>query len=114
LKKIEAIIRPGKLDEIKDALAVAEILGITVTHVLGFGRQKGHTQIYRGQEVTTHLLPKIKLEIVTTDEKAEEVIGIIINTARTGQVGDGKIFVQNVDEIVRIRTGEQGEEAIYM
>lgn len=112
MKKIEAIIRPGKLDEIKDALAVAGILGITVTHVLGFGRQKGHTQIYRGQEVTTHLLPKIKLEIITADEKLDEVIGIIVKAARTGQVGDGKIFVQNVDDVVRIRTGEQGEAAI--
>jgi len=112
MKKIEAIIRPGKLDEIKDALAAAEILGITVTHVLGFGRQKGYTQIYRGQEVTTHLLPKIKLEIVIADEKVDEVIGIIVKTARTGQVGDGKIFVQNVGEVVRIRTGEQGDAAI--
>jgi|SRR5680860_11169 len=112
MKKIEAIIRPGKLDEIQNALAAAEILGITVTHALGFGRQKGYTQIYRGQEVTTHLLPKIKLEIVTADEKAEEVIAIIVKNARTGQVGDGKIFVQNVDEVVRIRTGEQGEQAI--
>ncbi|OLN29280.1 P-II family nitrogen regulator [Desulfosporosinus metallidurans] len=112
MKKVEAIIRPGKLDEIKNALAAAEILGITVSQVLGFGRQKGHTQIYRGQEVVTHLLPKIKLEIVTADEKVEEVIEIIVKTARTGQVGDGKIFVQNVDEVVRIRTGEQGEKAI--
>ena len=112
MKKIEAIVRPVKLDEIKDALSAAGILGITVSHVLGFGRQKGHTQIYRGQEVTSHLLPKIKLEIVIADEKAEEVIGIIVKNARTGQVGDGKIFVQNVDEVVRIRTGEQGEKAI--
>ena len=112
MKKIEAIVRPGKLDEIKGALAAAGILGITVSHVLGFGRQKGHTQIYRGQEVTSHLLPKIKLEIVTADEKVEEVLEIIVKNARTGQVGDGKIFVQNVDEVVRIRTGEQGEKAI--
>jgi nitrogen regulatory protein P-II 1 len=112
MKKIEAIIRPGKLDEIKDSLALAGILGITVTHVLGFGRQKGHTQIYRGQEVVTHLLPKLKLEIVIADEKVEEVIGIIVKTARTGQVGDGKIFVLPVDEVVRIRTGEKGEKAL--
>ena len=112
MKKVEAIVRPGKLDEIKDALAAAEILGITVTHALGFGRQKGYTQIYRGQEVTTHLLPKIKLEIVTTDEKVEVVIAILVKTARTGNVGDGKIFVSNVEEVVRIRTGEQGEEAL--
>ncbi|HZK56227.1 MAG TPA: P-II family nitrogen regulator [Desulfosporosinus sp.] len=112
MKKIEAIVRPGKLDEIKNALVAAGILGITVTHVLGFGRQKGYTQIYRGQEVMTHLLPKIKLEIVTSEEKVQQVIDIIINAARTGQVGDGKIFVQNVDEVVRIRTGEQGEQAV--
>lgn len=112
MKKIEAIVRPGKLDEIKDALVAAGILGITVTHVLGFGRQKGYTQIYRGQEVMTHLLPKIKLEIVTAEEKVQQVIDIIINSARTGQVGDGKIFVQNVDKVVRIRTGEQGEQAV--
>ena len=113
MKKVEAIVRPGTWDEIKEALAAAEILGITVSHVLGFGRQKGYTQIYRGQEVTTHLLPKIKLEIVTTtDEKVEEVIGILVKAARTGKVGDGKIFVQNVEEVVRIRTGEQGEDAL--
>ena len=86
-------------------------MGITATDALGFGRQKGYTQIYRGQEVTTHLLPKIKLEIVTTDEKVQEVIAILVKTARTGNVGDGKIFVSNVEEVVRIRTGEQGEEA---
>lgn len=112
MKKIETIIRPDKLDAIKDALADAGILGITVTHVLGCGQQKGYTQIYRGQELTTHLLPKIKLEIIIANEKVEEVIGIIIKNARTGNVGDGKIFVQNVDEVVRIRTGEQGEKAI--
>ncbi|MFZ3129584.1 MAG: P-II family nitrogen regulator [Desulfosporosinus sp.] len=112
MKKIEAIIRPGKLDEIKDALAVAGILGITVTQVLGFGRQKGYTQMYRGHEVTSHLLPKTKLEIVTADEKVEEIIEIIIKNARTSQVGDGKIFVHNVDKVVRIRTGEEGEQAV--
>ena len=112
MKKIEAIIRPGKLDEIKDALAAAGILGITVSNVLGFGRQKGHTQVYRGQEVVTHLLSKVKIEIVLADEKVEEVIGIIVKNARTGQVGDGKIFIQPVDDVVRIRTGEQGEHAI--
>lgn len=112
MKKIEAIIRPGKLDEIKDALAVAGILGITVSHVLGFGRQKGYTQVYRGKELTSRLLTKVKLEIVTADEKVEEVIGAIVKNARTGQVGDGKIFVLNVDEVVRIRTGELGEQAI--
>ncbi|MGC7873723.1 P-II family nitrogen regulator [Desulfosporosinus sp. SYSU MS00001] len=112
MKKIEAIIRPGKLDEIKDALAAAGILGITVTHVLGFGRQKGYTQIYRGQEVVSHLLSKIKVEIVTVDEKLDEVIDIIVKTARTGQVGDGKLFIHNVEEVIRIRTGDKGEKAI--
>lgn len=112
MKKIEAIIRPAKLDEIKDAMAAAGILGITVTHVLGFGRQKGYTQIYRGQEVVSHLLSKIKIEIVTLEEKVDEVIDIIVKTARTGQVGDGKIFVESIDEVVRIRTGEKGEKAI--
>lgn len=112
MKKIEAIIRPGKLDDIKNALADAGILGITVTHALGFGRQKGHTQTYRGQEIVTHLLPKLKLEIVIVDEEVEKVIDVIVKTARTGQVGDGKIFVLPVDEVIRIRTGEQGEEAI--
>ena len=112
MKKIEAIIRPGKLDEVKDALAAAGILGITVTHALGFGRQKGYTQVYRGQEVVSHLLSKIKLEIVTFDTKVDEVIDILIKTARTGQVGDGKIFVTTVEEAVRIRTGDKGESAI--
>lgn len=112
MKKVEAIVRPGKLDEIKNALAADGILGITVSQVLGFGRQKGHTQIYRGQEVTTHLLPKVKLEIVTADDKVKKVIEIIVKTARTGQIGDGKIFVQSVEEVLRIRTGEEGEDAI--
>lgn len=112
MKKVEAVVRAGKLDEIKNALAAAGILGITVSQVLGFGRQKGHTQIYRGQEVTTHLLPKVKLEIVSSDERVDEVIGIIIKSARTGEIGDGKIFVYDVDAVIRIRTGEQGQEAI--
>ena len=112
MKKIEAIIRPGKLDEIKDALAAAGILGITVSHVLGFGRQKGHTQIYRGQEIVTHLLPKIKLEIITVDEKVDLIVDIINKAAHTGQVGDGKIFITPIDDAIRIRTGERGDDAI--
>lgn len=112
MKKIEAIIRPGKLDEIKEALSEAGIHGITVNNVLGCGRQKGHTQIYRGQEVVIQLLPKVKLEIATTDEKVERIVEIIMNQARTGKVGDGKIFISPIEEVIRIRTGESGERAI--
>lgn len=112
MKKIVAVIRSGKLDELKDALAEAGILGITVSNVLGCGRQKGHTQVYRGQEVVIQLLPKIKIEVVTADEKVDDIIGIIVKTARTGQVGDGKIFIQPVDKVVRIRTGDENEQAL--
>ena len=112
MKEVMAIIRSREFEVIKDALAAAEILGITVTHVLGFGHQKENTQIYREHEITSHLLRKIMLEIVTTDEKVEEVIDIIVNTARTGQVGDGRIFVHNINEVVSISTGEQGERAV--
>ncbi len=112
MKKVEAVIRPAKLDEIKDALSDAGIHGITVNNVLGFGRQKGHTQIYRGQQVVVQLLPKIKIEIVTMDDKVEEIIGIIMKVAKTGQVGDGKIFISNVEETIRIRTGERGDEGL--
>lgn len=112
MKKIEAIVRPGKLDEIKDALSAAGLHGITVSNVLGCGRQKGHTQIYRGQEMVTQLLPKVKMELVVLDEKADEVIDIITKTARTGAVGDGKIFVYSIENAIRIRTGEKGEIGI--
>lgn len=112
MKKIEAIIRPGKLDEVKDALGELGIYGITINNVLGCGNQKGYTQIYRGQEIQTRLLPKIKLEIVTTDEKADSVIKTIIQYAKTGEVGDGKIFVSSVEETVRIRTNERGEKGL--
>src|SRR3990167_2954132 len=112
MKKIEAIIKPFKLDEVKDALSQIGIKGNTVTEVKGFGRQKGHTELYRGAEYVVDFLPKIKLEVVVTDDMAEKVIQTIVNTARTGRIGDGKIFVSNVDDVVRIRTGERGEDAI--
>lgn len=112
MKKIEAIIRPGKLDELKEALSQAGIEGITVSNVLGHGRQKGYTQIYRGQEVRSQLLPKVKLEIVTLDAKVQLVVETIQTVARTGSVGDGKIFVYPIEESVRIRTGESGENAV--
>lgn len=112
MKKIEAIIHPAKVDEIIGALAVAGILGITISNVHGFGRQKGYTLNCRGREVNSYLLSEVNLEILITDERAEEVIGIIEKTARTGQLGDGRIFNQNVDEVVSVRTSEQGEQAI--
>lgn len=112
MKKVEAVIRPAKLDEIKDALSYAGIHGITVNNVLGFGRQKGYTQIYRGQQVVGQLLPKIKIEIVTMDDKVEDIINIIMKVAQTGEVGDGKIFVSDIEETIRIRTGERGDKGL--
>jgi len=112
MKKIEAIVRPSKLDEIKDALGKFGIHGMTVTEVIGCGLQKGKKEVYRGTEYTIDLLPKIKIEIVIRDKWVDEVIRIIINTARTGEIGDGKIFVYPVENAVRIRTGEFGEAAI--
>ncbi len=112
MKKIEAIIKPFKLDEVKDALSQIGIKGNTVTEVKGFGRQKGHTELYRGAEYVVDFLPKIKLEVVVADDMVEKVIQTIVNAARTGRIGDGKIFVTNVDDVVRIRTGERGEDAI--
>lgn len=112
MKKIEAIIRPAKLEDIKAELNKININGLTITQVMGCGNQKGKTEYYRGSVVELTLLPKIKLEIVTTDEKAKEVVRIISETARTGQIGDGKIFVYNIEDAVRIRTGENGDEAI--
>lgn len=112
LKKIEAIIRPGKLDAIKDALDKFEVNGLTVSQVIGCGHQKGHTQVYRGVEYKVYLLPKVKIEVVVTDKIANEIIEIISKAARTGEVGDGKIFVYTVDDAIRIRTGESGEKAI--
>lgn len=112
MKKIEAIIRPGKLDDVKDALSKLGIKGITISNVLGCGNQKGYTQIYRGQEIMTRLLPKVKLEIVTSDEKLEYIISALIEAAKTGEVGDGKIFVSPIDEAIRIRTDERGIKAL--
>jgi|SRR5574340_1277891 nitrogen regulatory protein P-II 1 len=112
MKKIEAIIKPFKLDEVKEALNEIGIKGITVSEVKGFGRQKGHTELYRGTEYVVDFLPKIKLEIVVKEDLAPKVVETIINTARTGRIGDGKVFVFPVEEVIRIRTGERGEEAI--
>jgi len=112
MKKIEAIIKPFKLDEVKDALNEIGIQGMTVTEVKGFGRQKGHTERYRGAEYIVDFIPKIKLEIVTSDDLASKVVGTIEQVAKTGKIGDGKIFVYTVDEAIRIRTGEHGETAV--
>ncbi len=112
MKKIEAIVKPFKLDEVKDALNEIGIQGMTVTEVKGFGRQKGHTELYRGAEYVVDFIPKIKIEIVTSDSLAPKVVGTIERTAKTGKIGDGKIFVYTVDEVVRIRTGEKGETAV--
>lgn len=112
MKKIEAIIKPFKLEEVKDALSEIGIEGMTVTEVKGYGRQKGHTEIYRGSEYTVDFLPKIKLEIVLSDSAVEETIKLISDAARTGKIGDGKIFVLPVENVIRIRTGETGEAAV--
>jgi len=112
MKKVEAIIKPFKLDEVKEALNEIGIQGITVSEVKGFGRQKGHTELYRGAEYVVDFLPKIKIEIVVKADMVAKVVETIVNTAKTGRIGDGKIFVLPIDEVVRIRTGEKGEEAI--
>ncbi len=112
MKKIEAIIKPFKLDDVKSALSEIGIQGMTVTEVKGFGRQKGHTEVYRGAEYVVDFLPKVKLEIVVGDPQADEVVVAITDAAATGKIGDGKIFVSPVERAVRIRTGEQGEEAL--
>jgi len=112
MKKIEAIIKPFKLDEVKDKLNDLGIQGITVTEVKGFGRQKGHTELYRGAEYVVDFLPKIKMEIVIGDTQVEDVINAIGKAAQTGRIGDGKIFITNIEEAVRIRTGERGEDAV--
>lgn len=112
MKKIEAVIKPFKLEEVKDALGEAGIDGMTVTEVKGFGRQKGHTEIYRGSEYTVDFLPKIKIELVVADAKAGTAIDAIIKAAKTGKIGDGKIFVSTIEEVIRIRTGEKGEAAV--
>ena len=112
MKKLEAIIKPFKLEEVKEALAELGIEGMTVTEVKGFGRQKGHTEIYRGSEYTVDFLPKIKVEVVLSDSELENAVAAIIKAAKTGKIGDGKVFVSNVEEAVRIRTEEKGEQAV--
>jgi nitrogen regulatory protein PII len=112
MKKIEAIIKPFKLEEVKDALGELGIEGMTVTEVKGFGRQKGHTEIYRGSEYTVDFLPKIKLEIVAPNERVDAAIAAIIKAAKTGKIGDGKVFVSTIEEAIRIRTDERGDNAV--
>lgn len=112
MKKIEAIIKPFKLDDVREALAEVGITGMTVSEVKGFGRQKGHTELYRGAEYVVDFLPKVKLEIVVNRDVVDQCIDTIIETAQTGKIGDGKIFVTDVDRVVRIRTGEEDEDAI--
>jgi nitrogen regulatory protein P-II 1 len=112
MKKVEAIIKPFKLDEVKEALHEIGINGLTVTEVKGFGRQKGHTELYRGAEYVVDFLPKIKLEVVTADDMADKVVDAIVGAANTGRIGDGKIFVLPLEETIRIRTGERGSDAV--
>ena len=112
MKKIEAIIKPFKLEDVKDALGEIGLSGLTVSEVKGFGRQKGHTELYRGAEYVVDFLPKVKIELVVDDKKYKEAIDVIIKQANTGQIGDGKIFVYEVSEAIRIRTGEEGKDAI--
>ena len=112
MKKVEAIIKPFKLDEVKEALSGVGVQGITVSEVKGFGRQRGHTELYRGAEYVVDFLPKVKLEIIVKDDQVAPVVEAITAAARTGRIGDGKIFVTTVDEVVRIRTGETGESAL--
>jgi nitrogen regulatory protein P-II 1 len=112
MKKIEAIVKPFKLDEVKDALSALGVRGMTVTEVKGFGRQRGHTEIYRGSEYTVDFLPKLKIEIVLEETEADNAVGAIVKAARTGKIGDGKVFVSTIDSAVRIRTQEQGASAI--
>ncbi len=112
MKKIEAVIKPFKLDEVKDALNAIGIAGMTVSEVKGFGRQKGHVELYRGAEYDISFIPKVKIELVVSDASADKVVATILEKAKTGKIGDGKIFISRVDEIVRIRTGEKGEAAI--
>ena len=112
MKKIDAIVKPFKLDEVKEALQAVGIQGMTVTEVKGFGRQKGHTELYRGAEYVVDFLPKIKIEIVVADDMVDKVVQAVSEAANTGRIGDGKIFVQPVEESIRIRTGERGNEAV--
>ena len=112
MKKIEAIIKPFKLEEVKDALGEIGIEGMTVSEVKGFGRQKGHTEIYRGSEYTVDFLPKIKIELVVADNQTDAAVGAIVKAAKTGKIGDGKVFVSSIDNAIRIRTEETGEQAV--
>ncbi len=112
MKKIEAIIKPFKLDEVKEALHEVGLQGITVIEAKGFGRQKGHTELYRGAEYVVDFLPKVKLEIVVEDNMVERAVEAIVRTARTGRIGDGKIFITSVEDVIRVRTGERGKDAI--
>jgi nitrogen regulatory protein P-II 1 len=112
LKKIEAIIKPFKLDEVREALSEIGVTGLTVTEVKGFGRQKGHTELYRGAEYVVDFLPKTKVEVIIADNQVDNVLDVLIKAARTGKIGDGKIFVTSVEQVVRIRTGETGESAV--
>ncbi len=112
MKKIEAIIKPFKLDEVKEALHEVGLSGITVTEAKGFGRQKGHTELYRGAEYVVDFLPKVKIEIVLSDSLVENAVEAIQNSAKTGRIGDGKIFISNIEEAIRIRTGEMGDDAV--
>ncbi len=112
MKKIEAIIRPFKLDEVREALTEIGVRGMTITEVKGYGRQKGHTELYRGAEYKIDFLPKIKIEIVTPDNMVDKIVNAIIKAAKTGQVGDGKIFIYPIEEVIRVRTEETGEDAI--
>ncbi|HEX8010830.1 MAG TPA: P-II family nitrogen regulator [Casimicrobiaceae bacterium] len=112
MRKIEAIIKPFKLDEVREALSEIGVTGLTVTEVKGFGRQKGHTELYRGAEYVVDFLPKVKVEVIVADNLVDRAIEAVIKAARTGKIGDGKIFVTGVDQVVRIRTGESGEAAV--
>ncbi|KLU27855.1 MULTISPECIES: P-II family nitrogen regulator [Caballeronia] len=112
MKRITAVIKPFKLDEVREALAGAGLTGLTVTEVKGFGRQKGHTELYRGAEYVVDFLPKVKIEVVVADAQTDQVIDAIIGAARTGKIGDGKIFVTDVERVIRIRTGEEDEAAV--
>ena len=112
MKKIEAIIKPFKLDEVKEALQEVNLQGITVTEAKGFGRQKGHTELYRGAEYVVDFLPKVKIEVVLADENVDAAVEAIRNAAQTGRIGDGKIFVSSIEQVIRIRTGETGEDAV--
>jgi nitrogen regulatory protein P-II 1 len=112
MKKIEAVLKPFKLDEVREALSELGVSGLTVTEVKGFGRQKGHTELYRGAEYVVDFLPKVKVEVIVQDSLADRAIEAIVKAARTGKIGDGKIFVTSVEQVIRIRTGESGDDAI--